>query len=148
MNNQKFKKKCQYICNDGIVKEIYSDYLMVEMTLQSACSACHAKSVCLHSQRKDEIIKVKKDEDASFDIGEKVHIQIEQKKGTVAILYAYFFPFMVLLFGFIILNKLIYNELISALLSILLTAFYYFLLWFINRKQKIDNQFQLQAKKI
>ena len=52
-------KEDHNICREGVIRAIDGDSLQVEIIVSSACSGCHAKSICIPSDRRQEIITVK-----------------------------------------------------------------------------------------
>ena len=134
------------LCKEGIVREIVGDRVKVEMTVSSACSECHARSICLPSDRKQEFVMAHTLSDEQFVPGEHVQIVLRRSLGNKAVLLAYFIPFCVLmvsLFGCYALTK---NELLSVLVCIVFVAIYY--VFMIKRSKKIDKQFVFYVKKI
>ena len=142
MENQKSK-----LCNDAIVKEIRGSKILVEMTVHSACSGCHAKSVCLPSQSKNEILEVENINQEIFDIGEIVTIYISERNGGKAMLIAYLLPAILLISTLFITNHLTGNELLSIGASIGIIVIYYLALARINKKGFIDKKFLLHVRK-
>ena len=134
-------------CREGIVKKIEGDDVYVLMQVNSACAECHAKSVCLPSQTKNELLKIKNSENITFSENERVMIEMEQKLGGKALRIGYLYPFFILIMLMIFVYKLIFNELIAAFSSFVGVASYYFALYLFNRKRKIDRQFVFHIRK-
>lgn len=135
------------ICNEGTVKEVLDNALRIESVRHSACSGCHAKSICIAGNQKDEILTLSVEAPSRFQIGEKVNIYMEQSVGIKAILLAYFFPFLILFITLFIIVKLTNNELIAFFSAISSTAIYYAILWLLNKKKIIDKHFVLKVTK-
>lgn len=136
------------ICNEGIVKAIENDIVTVEITVRSACSSCHAKAICLPSESKINLIKAKNIHNEHFQTGERVSVYMKKSLGKKAVVLGYLIPFAILFTSLFVINSIIKNELISALSAIILVALYYFVIWFLNRKSKIDKQFLFMVKKL
>lgn len=134
------------LCKEGIVREIVGDKVKVEITVSSACSECHAKSVCLPSDRKQEFVMAHRVADEQFEVGEHVQIVLRRSLGNKAVLLAYFIPFCILMFSLFGCYALTKNELLSVLVCIVFVAIYY--VFMIKRSKKIDKQFVFYVKKI
>lgn len=135
------------LCNEGFVKELLPDGLIVETIRCSACSTCHAKSVCIAGEQKEELLKTIVDNPQAFEIGEKVSIYMEKSLGGKAVILAYLLPFIILFSTLFITTKLTGNELLAFCSAIFSTAVYYLLLWLLNKKQIVDRQFVVKARK-
>lgn len=116
------------ICREGIVRAVNGDEITVEVIVSSACSGCHAKSICIPSDRRQERIVVKNTRNEQYEIGETVELLLETSAGNKAVLIAYVLPLlvlMVLLFGcYAFTNK----ELLSVGVSLLGIILYYLIL--------------------
>lgn len=116
------------ICREGIVRAVNGDEITVEVIVSSACSGCHAKSICIPSDRRQERIVVKNTRNEQYEIGETVELLLETSAGNKAVLIAYVLPLlvlMVLLFGcYAFTNK----ELLSVGVSLLGVILYYLIL--------------------
>ena len=67
------------------------------MTVNSACSACHAKGVCGASEQTDKIVEVETAEASSFVVGDSVEVALMQRNmGSKSVVLAYVVPFFVL----------------------------------------------------
>jgi len=136
------------LCKEGIVQKIKDDYVDVLITVSSACSACHAKSFCIPSEKRDVVLPTKNREKAVFSEGEKVSVEMEQKLGGKALRIGYFYPFVILMILLIGIYKLTDKEVLAAFLAFVGVALYYFFLYLSNRKKKMERQFQFYVKKL
>ena len=73
------------INHTGFVEKIDGDTVFVRITQQSACSGCHAQSMCSASEKKDKIIEVP-DRSGRFRINEEVIICGQNSMGLQAVL--------------------------------------------------------------
>lgn len=81
----------------GEVIRIQGQSVFVRMTVNSACSACHAKSVCGASEQADKIVEVETAEASSFVVGDSVEVALMQRNmGSKSVVLAYVVPFFVL----------------------------------------------------
>ena len=81
----------------GEVIRIQGDVVAVRMTVNSACSACHAKGVCGASEQTDKIVEVETTDASFFEVGESVEVALMQRDmGSKSVILAYVVPFFVL----------------------------------------------------
>lgn len=134
------------VCSKAIVREINETYLIVEMTVSSACSACHAKGACGASEHKQEKLKVTCTDPSQYRLGELVNIELKQTLARKAVLIAYFFPFLVMIIGLFGIYAITKNELLSIGISIGGTTLYFFIIS--KLKDKLEKEFVLTVKKL
>ena len=113
----------------GIVENIQGSHLSVRIVQTSACAACSAKGHCSSADSKDKIIDIIDTAASSYQVGEKVMVVGETSMGMMAVLLAFVFPFVLLIFSLFLLMALVENELYAALLSLAVLIPYYFVLW-------------------
>lgn len=134
------------ICHNGIVQEIGETEIIVKILSQSACAACHAKSMCNISEMKEKIIEVKKEAHYDFKPGDEVRVIMTQGKGFRALFLGYILPFLILMAALIIVLSITNDEGLAGLVSIGLIIPYYIVLWL--RKDKIKERFEFRLEKI
>ena len=82
-------------CGEVVRIEGYS--VFVRMTVNSACSGCHAKAVCGVSESTEKIVEVETMLASDFQIGESVEVALlDNSMGTKSVVLAYVVPFFVL----------------------------------------------------
>lgn len=114
----------------------------VEILAGSACSGCHAKSVCAAGETQAKIITVKDAPD--IKPGEKVTVMMDLSQGFRAVTIGYMIPLAVLITAFIVSSVAGAGELFSALITFSAVAISYFAIW-LSRK-KIDKKFEFKIK--
>ena len=81
----------------GEVILIEGNSVFVRMTVNSACSACHAKGVCGVSESTEKIVEVETASATDFNIGESVEVALlSDSMGAKSVVLAYVVPFLVL----------------------------------------------------
>ena len=81
----------------GEVIRIEGNSVFVRMTVNSACSACHAKGVCGVSESTEKIVEVETASAADFNIGESAEVALlSDSMGAKSVVLAYVVPFLVL----------------------------------------------------
>lgn len=134
------------ICQTGRVLRIEKNGLWVEVLVESACAACHAKSVCLSSERRQQEVFAYCSEPELFAVGEEVRLAMRRKAGNRAVRIGYLYPCIILLASLLVSNRFIANELICVAIALGLTAIYYLLIWAF--KKKLDSGFKIEALKM
>ena len=121
----------------GEVVRVADDKVWVRMTVNSACSGCHARVVCGVDESKDKIVEVATSDAVSYSVGESVEVALESRSvGAKSVFLAYVVPFFVLtlmLVGSILLGA---SEGVAVLAALGGVAVYYLLLHLLNDKVK------------
>lgn len=85
------------IKHSGEVVRIEYDTVYVKMTVNSACSGCHAKAVCGVNESEDKIVEVSDVVAADYSVGEVVQVALQSNSmGTKAVVLTYVVPFFIL----------------------------------------------------
>ena len=80
------------ISHTGTVLEMTPEFTTVEIVAQSACAACHAKSMCGVADEKQKIIMVPTDPYASYKVGDEVLVMLKKSMGMKAVWISYVIP--------------------------------------------------------
>lgn len=121
------------IQHQGIVQGIKNNQLEVMIISESACSSCKSKKVCSISEIKEKLIYID-NIDNSYHIGDKVTVFLEEKMGAYAVIFAYLFPFIVMVLSLFIGYYNNASEPIMGL-SVLGSLSLYFVIVYLLRKQ-------------
>lgn len=116
------------ICREGIVRAVNGDEITVEVIVSSACSGCHAKSICIPSDRRQERIVVQNTRNEQYEVGETVELLLESSAGNKAVVLAYVLPLVVLLVLLFGCYALTHKELLSVGIGVLGVVIYYLIL--------------------
>ena len=126
----------------GEVIRIEGNSVFVRMTVNSACSACHAKGVCGVSESTEKIVEVETASAADFNIGESVEVALlSDSMGAKSVVLAYVVPFLVLtlmLVGSLMMGA---GEGVAALSALGGVAIYYVVLHLL--RDKVKNKIKL-----
>lgn len=141
MNNEEHN-----ICREGIVRAVNGDEITVEVIVSSACSGCHAKSICIPSDRRQEVVIVKNTRHEDFHVGETVELLLETSAGNKAVVLAYVLPLVVLLALLFGCYALTHKELLSVGISVLGVVLYYLILKSANKKVEQGITFGIRKK--
>ena len=134
------------ICREGIVRAIEGDEITVEVIVSSACSGCHAKSICIPSDRRQERIVVQNTRNEQYEVGETVELLLETSAGNKAVVLAYVLPLIVLLALLFGSYALTHKELLSVGVSVFGVILYYLILKSANKKVEQGITFGIRKK--
>ncbi len=137
------------VCNEGIVRKIDGENVTVEITVRSACSNCHAKSLCSTYDRKQNLIDAISLTPENIAVGEKVTVSMQQSMGSKAVVIGYFLPLVVLLLSLILSYKISQNELLSFFITLGATGLYFFSFGYLEKKLRNSLSFTfIKSKRI
>jgi len=133
------------ISHEGIIEEIKGSQVTVRILQQSACSACHAKGVCMAADSEEKFIEVA-DFSGRFHENERVIIEGKTSMGYKAVLWAFVIPLAILILT-LFLTLLLWNfsEMKAALIAIAALIPYYLILYLLRKK--MANSFKFSIKK-
>ncbi|MDA3882025.1 MAG: SoxR reducing system RseC family protein [Bacteroidales bacterium] len=134
-----------HICHSGIVERISDNFVDVSIVSESACSGCHAQSVCNVGDMEEKSIRVFTSKSWTYSRGETVSVSISQQKGFEALFYGYLLPFLVVFISLLIFLQFT-TELYAGVYSLMLLIPYYLLLY-VN-KQIMRSRFSFQIERI
>jgi positive regulator of sigma E activity len=133
----------EIVKHKGIISEITSEVIKVNIVAESACAACHAKGYCGVADMKDKVIEVRNNGHYEQNPGDFVNVTMKKKQGIKAVFYGYFLPFLLLL-GTLIVSTSFMNEGIAGLIAVSVLIPYYLGLYFIRNRIKNDFEFQIE----
>lgn len=143
--NVEITNMSESIHHTGIVERIERETVYVRIIQQSACSGCHAQSMCTASEKKDKIIEIP-DNTGRFQRDEEVLICGQSSQGLQAVLLAFVLPLVIVVITIIIGTNLHWNETTSGLTGLLLLLPYYFMLYLV--RDKLKRRFIFTLKKL
>lgn len=133
-----------FIKHPGIIVAIKENKAWVQIDHLSACSQCHAKTVCgsLDSAKKTIEIFIG---DHVFTVGQNVTVVMEERQGQIALVLGYVAPFFVLIFVLGVSWSITGNELLTGLFSLVGLIIYYFILWMFRQHLKSSFSFTIES---
>lgn len=118
----------------------------VQIVSQSACSSCHAASLCGLSEYTEKAIQVPADPYAKYGVGDEVEVVLKASMGMKAVWIAYFLPLVVLLAVALGLIGLGVSELVSGLCGIAAVGLYYLGVWLLRDRLRSEYVFTIQSE--
>ena len=131
------------IKHQGIVENINGTHLQVRIVQTSACASCSIKGHCSSADTKEKLIDVI-DESSSYQPGDRVWVTGELSMGVMAVLFAFIFPFLILIISLFVFMAIWNDELRSALCSLALLVPYYYILWL--NKLRMGKKFSFSVR--
>lgn len=131
----------------GIVIKKQEDKVVVKIEQKSTCSSCHARGACTSLDKKDKEIEVKTKDAENYNVGDEVTITISTKLGLKAVLIAFVLPLILLVIAlFLSIKVFSLTQSLSALISLIVVAVYYFLLYKQNHLLSKEFTFSIKEK--
>ena len=125
------------IKHSGEVVRIETTTVYVKLTVSSACSGCHAKSVCGVDESEEKIVEVEDVVASQYEVGDRVEVALQSgDMGTKAVVLTYIVPFFVLavlLFGSVALGV---SEGLAAIVSLVGVVGYYLVIYALRDRIK------------
>ena len=128
------------ISHSGIIESIHEGCVQVRILQTSACAACKVAGHCNASESKEKVVNVMNVSDISqLKVGDSVVVSASRDVANKALLLSFGVPFLILVSVLLIMLKLISEEGIAALVSLLALVPYYVALYFLRDRiqQKI-----------
>ena len=130
--------------HEGIIEKIDNHRMTVRILQESACSACHAKGVCMAANSKEKRIEIT-DFSGRFNENERVLIEGKASIGYKAVFWAFVLPLIILLLTLILtLSLWNFSEMEAAISAMVSLIPYYLVLYFMRKKMASSFQFNLK----
>ena len=130
----------------GIVESINGSYLKVRIVQTSACSSCSVKGHCSAAESKEKLIDVYNKDGLDCQVGSQVTISGATSLGMKAVMWAFVFPFVVLLVSlFISMSVTGGDEAVSSLVYLCMLIPYYLILFLYRERFRRTFVFVLES---
>jgi sigma-E factor negative regulatory protein RseC len=128
----------------GRIDKIEEDKITVTILSMSACSTCHSKSMCSVSEMEEKTIEIRNYDETQYEVGQQITVYMKKSLGTWAVLFGYFFPFLLVVISLISLIAITNNEGLSGLISLGLLIPYYFIIHLLKDRFRSTFEFSLK----
>lgn len=114
----------------GIVEKIDGKHMQVRILQESACSECHANSLCSSAGKVEKIIDINSFT-GNFEHGQAVIVTGHSSTGLKAVFLAYLLPLILMVTGMVVSLEWLFpgKEGLAALISLAIPLVYYLLLY-------------------
>ena len=121
------------VSHKGVVVAVDGNKIKVQIESVSACAACHAKGMCTLSDKEDKLIDIECSKAVGKKVGDLVTVVVAQQRGMQAVVLAYILPAIVVILSLVGLLNIV-SEPVAIILSLLLLAVYYLILYLLRNK--------------
>ena len=132
------------VCHKGKVIGKNGDKISVRIEVMSACSKCHAKGLCSASDMSEKVIECIPE--GSLSEGDEVMVEMATKFGFKAVMWAFFFPFLIVMTALVMTYYFTGSETAAALVSFGILVPYYMTIYFL--KNYFNRSFFFTCRKI
>lgn len=143
--NVEITNMSESINHTGIIEKIEGNTVFVRIIQQSACSGCHAQSMCSASETKEKIIEVL-DYSEKFHIKEEVMLCGKSSLGLQAVLLAFILPLILVVIAIATGARMQWEDTTSGLTGLLFLILYYCILFLL--RDKLKKRFIFTLKKL
>ncbi len=131
------------IKHKGVVSGISHNTLYVSIINETACASCHARSVCTASDFREKEIEITSFH-KNYHPGDGVTIVMRGSQGMKAVLFAYGYPFLILLVSLLIAFSLTGNEILSGIIALAMLCPYFVTVWLFRKRFEKNFRFELE----
>jgi len=128
----------------GVITDITSESVFVQLSEATNCDACQLKSRCGNVSDLPDRLSIQ-NEYTHIHVKDDVWVVMEESLGLKAVYYAYITPFIVLI-SVLFITRFWFQEWVSGLMALGMVALYYTVLYF--NKSSMDSRFQMKIKKV
>ncbi len=133
--------ECEIIGQQATVVKVNGKVQLWVVTTED-CSSCAMKGLC--PAPKGRVIEVEKPQGMALKPGDKVQLEIEEKRGPQALMIMYVLPFFVLMTVMIIVYIITGNDGLAGLAALASLIPYYFIIYLMRRF--FEKKFQFKIK--
>lgn len=130
----------------GIVKSVDSRETVVEIVSASACSSCHAASLCSAAEAVRKDITVPTDPLHPCHVGEEVEVVLSRSMGMKAVWISYVIPLAILLILVVSLSIVNVHELLAGAAAVGAVALYYLVIYLMRKRLSEGYVFSIRKK--
>jgi len=134
------------ISHPGRIAEITPDFTTVEIISESACSSCHAASLCGLSEYEKKAVQVPTRGWDNYEVGQEVSVVLKASMGHKAVWLAYVLPLVLLVAVLMAFLRIGAGELLSALSAFVAAAIYYFVIYLLRDRLRNEYAFEIEKK--
>ena len=130
----------------GIVTAISPDIVTVQIQQQSACSGCHARDLCVSSERREHQLQLRPTDSTSLSESRSSSLA-RRSVGRLAVLLAFVLPLLLLVLTLSIAQTfLALSEAAAVLVAIALLSLYYLVLY--TQRRRLEGRLVLMVEPV
>jgi sigma-E factor negative regulatory protein RseC len=135
-------EEVRYLEHIGRVTDTLNGRVKISL-IGSGCSACH-KSLCMLGDSKAKEVEILSNTN-EFETGDEVIVKINLASGYKAVALLYLIPFLLMMLSLVGMSRLVYNEGIAGLTSLLILIPYYGMIYL--QKDSLRSQCSIDVEK-
>ena len=132
------------IRHEGIIDSIEEGCVHVRILQTSACAACKVAGYCNAAEAKEKIVDVFQTDGSAMKVGDTVTVSTTGNIATQALLWAFGFPFILMVAVLVIVLWQTGNEGVAALSGLLTLIPYYGLLFLLRHRMRRKMSFVIE----
>ncbi len=132
------------IRHEGIIDSIDEGCVHVRILQTSACAACKVAGYCNAAEAKEKIVDVFQTDVSAMKVGDTVTVSTTGNIATQALLWAFGFPFILMVTVLVIVLWQTGNEGMAALSGLLTLIPYYGLLFLLRHRMRRKMSFVIE----
>ena len=132
------------IRHEGIIDSIEEGCVHVRILQTSACAACKVAGYCNAAEAKEKIVDVFQTDAAALKVGDAVTVSTSGHIAAQALLWAFGFPFVLMVAVLVIVLWQTGNEGVAALSGLLTLIPYYGLLFLLRHRMRRKMSFVIE----
>lgn len=118
------------IKHEGVVVDFKDEFALVKIEVLSACAACHAKGVCSAADMSEKIVETMPLD--KVEKGDRVMVEMEEKLGFKAVVFAFLIPFILLMITVFSVSYFTGSEAAAALSGLGILVPYYLVIYLLK----------------
>lgn len=122
------------------------DRIDVELVVEGACTTCKSAKACGMGESSDKVMSLVTASASAYCIGEEIMVSIEKRMGIKAAVYAYIFPFFIMILTLFVMFEAGFSETVTGLTSLGSIGVYYIGMYFF--RHRIEKEIIFKLRKI
>ncbi len=111
----------------GIVESIEDRHVRVRIVQSSACSGCHAKSLCASAESKEKIIDIWEADTEGLNVGDEVRVCASLSMGRNAVVLAFIVPLVLMVVWMVVALLVLHLSELAAIGGVLAVLLIYYI---------------------
>lgn len=132
------------IDHEGVIVDINTDFITVEILNKSACGACAAKGACSLGEAETKLVEVVNTGYSQFEPGERVNVLLKKSLGHKALYISYLIPLLILVALLLSLSAAGAGDLFTGLAILGGLAIYYSIVYLLREKFRKEYVFTIE----
>ena len=132
------------IDHEGVIVDINTDFITVEILNKSACGACAAKGACSLGEAETKLVEVVNTGYSQFEPGERVNVLLKKSLGHKALYISYLIPLLILVAILLSLSAAGAGDLFTGLAILGGLAIYYSIVYLLREKFRKEYVFTIE----